>query len=77
MLLQPRILVAAVTVIVPIIPAIALDGMTERPQIAPECTSLMTGVFEAGPPGLTRRRKQQINAFFCFLFAGAVAIIRK
>lgn len=64
MLLQPRILMAAVTVMVPIISAISLDGTTKSPQIAAECISPMTDIFETSPLGLTRRRKQQINVFF-------------
>lgn len=57
-------LMAAVMVIVPTTWAILLGGMTTSPQMAPECTSLMTDFFETSPPGLTRRRKQQIDVFF-------------
>lgn len=46
MLSQARLLMAAVTVIVPITPAILLDGTTKSPQIAPECTSLTTGFLK-------------------------------
>lgn len=68
---------AAVTVMVPIISAISLDGATKSPQIAAECISPMTDIFETGPLGLTRRRKQQINVLVFFLFGGAVAITWK
>lgn len=66
---------AAVIVIVPITPAISLDGTIKSPQIAPECTPLAKDFFKIRPHDLIRRRKQQIYLFFFFPFGVDVAII--
>ena len=63
MLSQPRILMAAATVTAPTTLAVLLGGTARSPQIAPECTPRRRDLFGTRPPGLLRRRKQQIRVF--------------